>query len=83
MMCEGGKKCCTGHWLAWVLLVIGGLNWGLVGLGSYMGSNLNVVNVILGSWPMIESAVYVLVGLSAVMLLVGCRCTTCSSGQSM
>ncbi|MBI3633709.1 MAG: DUF378 domain-containing protein [Candidatus Vogelbacteria bacterium] len=79
-MCEGGKKCCGAHWLGWVLILIGGLNWGLVGLSGFLGGgNWNVVNLILGSWPMVEWAVYVLVGLSAVMMLIGCRCKTCSS----
>jgi len=78
MMCESGKQCCKGHWLAWVLVVIGGLNWGLIGLGGFFGSNWNVVGLILGSWPMVEWAVYVLVGLATILMLVGCKCATCS-----
>ncbi len=58
------------HMVAWVLLVIGGLNWGLVGLGGFLGGDWNVVHLVLGSWPMVEWLVYVLVGLSAVYLLV-------------
>lgn len=58
------------HMIAFVLLVIGGLNWGLVGLGGFANANWNVVNMLLGSWPQVEWAVYVLVGLSAVMLSV-------------
>ena len=59
------------HMVAFILLVIGGLNWGLVGLSAFVGGgNWNVVNLILGSWPMVEWAVYVLVGLSAVWLAV-------------
>ena len=45
--------------VALVLLVVGGLNWGLIGLG--MG---NVVEMILGS--SLSKIVYILVGLSAV-----------------
>jgi len=56
------------HMVAFVLLVVGGLNWGLVGLGGFTGANWNVVNMILGSWPQVEWLVYVLVGLSAVWL---------------
>lgn len=51
------------------LVIIGALNWGLVGLGDFMGSNLNVVNMLLGSMPMVESVVYLLVGLAAVCKL--------------
>jgi uncharacterized membrane protein YuzA (DUF378 family) len=57
--------------IAWILLVIGGLNWGLVGLGEWFGGgNWNVVNLILGSMSWLEALVYVLVGLSAIWLLV-------------
>lgn len=60
--------------LAWVLVVVGGVNWGLVGLSMLTGGgNWNVVNLLLGSWPMVEGIVYLLVGLSAVYSLVGCK----------
>lgn len=55
--------------VAWWLLVIGGLNWGLVGLGGFFGGDWNVVHLILGSWPVVEWLVYVLVGLSTLVLL--------------
>lgn len=58
------------HMITFILVVVGGLNWGLVGLGGFAGSNWNVVNMLLGSWPQVEWAVYVLVGLSTVWLLV-------------
>ncbi|MSU60289.1 MAG: DUF378 domain-containing protein [Candidatus Staskawiczbacteria bacterium] len=49
------------------LLIIGGLNWGLVGLGWWLGSaDWNVVHMILGNWMMVEGLVYILVGLSGV-----------------
>ena len=58
------------HGIAFVLVVIGGLNWGLIGLGSFMGSDWNVVSLLVGSWSMqVENLVYVLVGLSAVVLV--------------
>lgn len=49
--------------------MVGALNWGLVGLGGFLGSNLNVVNLLLGAWPQVEWLVYVLVGLSAIYKL--------------
>lgn len=55
--------------VATLLVVIGAVNWGLVGLGGFMGQNWNAVNMLLGSWPMVEWAVYVLVGLSGLWLL--------------
>lgn len=51
-----------------LLLVIGGINWGLVGLGGFLKTNLNLVNLLLGSWPMVEWVVYLLVGVSALMI---------------
>lgn len=53
------------------LLIIGGLNWGLVGIGGFAGGNWNVVNLLLGAWPQVEWVVYILVGLAAVKTLVG------------
>ncbi len=71
----------VGKWL----LVIGGINWGLVGVGMLMSaeSSWNVVNMLLGSWPTVESVVYVLVGVAGVMKLFGCRCKKCMSGTCM
>lgn len=72
------------HMVAFVLLVVGGLNWGLVGLGELMGSgNWNLVSMIFGSMPMVEGLVYVLVGLSAVWLAVGHKkdCRMCDAGS--
>jgi len=55
--------------VAFILVIVGGLNWGLVALGSWVGGNWNVVNLLLGSWPTVESIVYLLVGLSALALI--------------
>jgi uncharacterized membrane protein YuzA (DUF378 family) len=62
-----------------ILLVIGGLNWGLVGLGMLIGQPLNVVQLLLGQWPVVEAIVYLLVGISAIIHViiygtVGCKC---------
>ena len=55
------------------LLIIGGLNWGLTGVGAFAKTDLNVVKLALGSIAggAIESVVYVLVGLSALWVLKG------------
>jgi uncharacterized protein len=52
------------HMVAYVLLWVGGLNWGLVGL-----LGVNVVSMVLGS-GMLANVVYILVGLSAVYSLL-------------
>jgi uncharacterized membrane protein YuzA (DUF378 family) len=59
--------------IAAVLLIIGGLNWGLAGVGMLLGSNLNVVNLILGSVPTLEAIIYILVGISAIIHLTDCK----------
>ncbi len=68
------------HMIGFILLVIGGINWGLIGLGYFAGSNWDVLGMLLGSWPQVLNIVYVLVGISAVWLLVGHKkdCRTCS-----
>ena len=39
------------HMAAWVLVIVGALNWGLVGLGGFLGGNWNLVNLIFGFMP--------------------------------
>jgi uncharacterized protein len=53
-------------WVALILVIIGAVDWGLVGLGSLLKANLNVVNLVLGGMPALESIVYILVGLAGL-----------------
>jgi uncharacterized membrane protein YuzA (DUF378 family) len=48
-----------------ILVIVGGLNWGLVGLFS-----LDLVAAIFGSGSALSRLVYILVGLSAVWQIV-------------
>jgi uncharacterized membrane protein YuzA (DUF378 family) len=57
------------HKTAFWLLIIGGLDWGLIALGNWMGSNWNVINLIFGSWSWLENLIYLLVGISALILI--------------
>ena len=69
------------HIVAFILVAVGGLNWGMIGLGSLMsGADWNMVAKILGSWPQVESIVYLLVGISTVWLIIGHKkdCRNCS-----
>ena len=60
------------HTVAFLLMAIGGLNWGLVGLGWLVsGSDWNVVHMILGGSVQLEAIVYLLVGLSTIWILIG------------
>ena len=54
----------TFYWITLVLLVIGGLNWLLVGL-----FNFDLVAAIFGDMSVMSRLVYVLVGIAAVCVL--------------
>jgi uncharacterized membrane protein YuzA (DUF378 family) len=58
------KKLNAVDWVAFVLLGVGGLNWGLVGL-----LNFDLVATIFGDMTVISRIVYSLVGFSAVYVL--------------
>lgn len=66
------------HMAAFILVIIGGLNWGLTAFGW------NVVSMILGSWPTLEMIVYLLVGVSALYLVFTHKkeCMVCSAKTS-
>jgi uncharacterized membrane protein YuzA (DUF378 family) len=51
--------------VASVLLVIGGLNWGLVGL-----FNVDLVAAIFGAGSLLSRLVYIIVGLAAVYTIL-------------
>lgn len=51
----------TIYWIALILLVVGGLNWGLVGVFQW-----DLVAAIFGDLTIVSRVVYTLVGLSAV-----------------
>lgn len=56
--------------IGWILVVVGAINWGLIGLGWLAGgADWNVVHMILGFSMQLEAVVYVLVGLSGVWML--------------
>lgn len=50
-------------WIAVILTIVGGLNWGLVGF-----FNFNLVTTLLDGMPGIVNIVYDLVGLAALYL---------------
>jgi uncharacterized membrane protein YuzA (DUF378 family) len=57
-------KLSTLDWIALILVIVGGLNWGLIGIIGF-----NLVDSIFGM-GLIANIVYVLVGLSALWLIV-------------
>lgn len=73
------------HVIEFALVIIGGVNWGLVGLGGFMAKDLNVVHMIFGSMPQVEWIVYILVGLSALALAITHKrdCKMCNDSGAM
>ena len=58
------KKMGTLDWIVYILVIIGAINWGLVGL-----FNFDVVNAILGGIPILAKIVYILVGVAGLYLI--------------
>lgn len=58
------KKCWI-DWITLILLIVGGLNWLLVGLFK-----LDIVQAVLGGVPILRDIIYILVGLSAIWVLI-------------
>lgn len=61
---KGGKMKNAIDWIAIVLVVIGGLNWGLVGFFDF-----NLVASLFGAASTISNVVYDLIGLSALWMI--------------
>jgi uncharacterized protein len=55
------KKLSALEWIALILIIIGGLNWGLVGAFKF-----DLVAAIFGAMSILARIVYILVGLSAI-----------------
>jgi len=54
----------TIDWIALILVIVGGLNWLLVGIFSF-----DLVAAIFGAMSVIARIVYILVGISAVYII--------------
>ena len=59
------KKMGFWGWLAWALVVIGALNWGLVGFFDW-----NLVTAVLGDMTTASRVVYDLVGVAGLAMLI-------------
>lgn len=66
------------HMIAFILVIVGGLNWGLLALTGW-----EVGSLFGGMDAMISKVIYVLVGVSAVYLAVTHKgdCKTCQAGM--
>lgn len=60
----------TLDWVALILVIIGGVNWGLIGLFSFdLVSTIVGYIPYLGTFPWVLKIIYILVGLSAVYMI--------------
>jgi len=66
------------HKVAFVLLALGGLNW------LFYAFNFNLIMSLFGGWPMLETLVYILIGLSAIYEIATHKhvCKHCECGPS-
>lgn len=82
---DGDKKkgCCTAKLIAKILVIIGGVNWGLIGIGMLFGfgSDWNLVHFIFSFSSVVEAIVYILVGIAAVMMIFSCKCRKCQKPE--
>lgn len=76
-------KCKPLCFITSLLLFIGGLNWGLVGLGGFLNKNLNVLNLLLGTWAWLENVIYLLVGVAALVYgyFLVTHCKSCKEDE--
>lgn len=59
--------------IALILLIVGGLNWGLVGFFGF-----DLVAFLLGQMTNLSRIVYALVGISAILIAISsCPCHAC------
>ena len=77
LLSKGGDLVKILHIVAYALVFVGGLNWGLVGL-----LDMNLVSMIFGSMGL-ENIVYILVGLSTVFVIYDHMqtCKVCKGGK--
>lgn len=57
-------KFSTVDWVAFILVIIGALNWGIIGL-----FNVNIVGAIFGLAPILLRIIYIVVGIAGAYLI--------------
>lgn len=50
-----------------VITCLGAIAWGLIGIGGFMGKNINVVSFISRGYSVLEYSIYLIIGISAVV----------------
>ena len=71
-----GSKSCAVCLIVGLLVIVGALNWGLVGLFNY-----NLVQALLGDMTPAARVVYTLVGVAGLLKILSCfKCCPCQKG---
>ena len=52
------------EWIVWIFIIIGALNWGLVG-----AFNLDLIDLIFGTVMWFARTVYILIGVAALIAI--------------
>lgn len=61
--------------IAHILVIVGALNWGLVGMFGF-----DLVQAVFGDMSSLARLVYSLVGVSGILMIVAkCGCKTCNA----
>ena len=69
------KQCGVLNWVALILVIIGALNWGLVGAFS-----LDVVKMLFGDMTNISRIIYIVIGVAGLYKLV-CAIRCCGKSE--
>lgn len=59
------KKMNALDWIAWILVLIGAINWGLIGFFKF-----DLVAMIFGDMTLITRLIYALIGIAAIYLII-------------
>jgi len=72
MQNEGRIRVSALDWISLILVIVGALNWGLVGIGVFVAgvpaafTSWNLVALIFGFSPVLHGIIYLLVGLAGL-----------------
>lgn len=70
-------KICFVHLATGILLVVGALNWGVIGAFDW-----NFIEAVFGKWPVLVQVFYVFFGMAAVIEIVPFKCSLCFRGKA-
>lgn len=82
MTINTNNKECLISKIATNLVIAMALDAGLIGAGNLLGINTDALNIFTGLPPVMLSIVYIITGISGVIMVIGCRCSTCKLNKA-